>query len=360
MPAPDRDAGSLRIVNLLMLLKELSCKVIFVADDLSSRRPSTHQLREAGIDVLSKPLANSIEEHLQQEGEVYDLVFLSRVNVASKYIHCVRQFAPQALVVFDTIDLHFLRGFRGAKVTGNLHLLRRALQAKKEELTVAQEADCTLVVSPVEKTILEKECPGIKVHIVSLIQPVYGSARPSSEREGIVFIGSFPHHPNVDAMTYFCNDVYPLLKEKIAGVKTTIIGSNPPAWLKKLRTEDFIVTDYVPDVAPYFSRCKLSIAPLRYGAGVKGKVLLSMSYGVPVVASSVAAEGIPVVAGRDILIGDNPDSFSDKVAELYHDESLWRKLSENGLTIVTEHFSFLAAREKLVELFDRLAVKPCE
>ena len=152
-----------------------------------------------------------------------------------------------------------------------------------------------------------------------------------------------------------CRD--PLLKAKLPDVKITIIGSGPPEWLKQAGTGQFIVTDYVSDITPYFNHCRLSIAPLRYGAGVKGKVLLSMGYGVPVVASSIAAEGIPVVNGRDMLIAGTPESFGEAIIELYNNEALWDQMSANGLEIIDRHFSFTAARQALMNLFDRLGLK---
>jgi glycosyltransferase involved in cell wall biosynthesis len=361
MPTPDRDSASLRIVNLLSLLKEMAGKVTFGVGDPPRWRtsdtwqPSIQPLQDTGIDLLEGHTA--IEAHLKQQGQIYDVVMLSQLSVASRYMHVVRQAAPQAAVIFDTTDLHFLRGFRGAKVTGKVNLMRSALLAKRDELAVARQADCTLVVSPVEKTILEEECPGIPVHVVSNIHTAYGSRQPFSERSGIIFVGSFPHHPNIDGMAYFYEGIYPLLKAKLPDVKITIIGSDPPAWLKQARTDHFIVTDYVPDIAPYFDHCRLSIAPLRYGAGVKGKVLLSMGYGVPVVASSIAAEGIPVVNGRDMLIADTPESFGEAIIELYNNEALWDQMSANGLKIIDQHFSFAAARQALVNLLDCLGLK---
>jgi glycosyltransferase involved in cell wall biosynthesis len=235
--------------------------------------------------------------------------------------------------------------------------MRSALLAKRDELAAVRQADCTLVVSPVEQAILEEECPGIPVHVVSNIHTVYGSRQPFSERSGIIFVGSFPHHPNVDGMAYFYEAIYPLLRAKLPDVKITIIGSDPPAWLKQAGTDHLIVTDYVPDIAPYFNQCRLSIAPLRYGAGVKGKVLLSMGYGVPVVASSIAAEGIPVVDGRDMLIADTPDRFGEAIVELYTNKALWDQMSANGLAIIDQYFSFTAARQALMNLFDRLGLE---
>lgn len=358
MPTPDRDSASFRIVSLLAILTKLANKLTFGVGDTPDWRnskdwqPITQPLQDTTVELLEGHAA--IEKHLRQQGKTYDVVILSRLSMASKYIQAVRQYAPQAAVVFDTTDLHFLRGFRGAKVTGKVNLMRSALLAKKDELAIVRQADCTLVVSPVEKEILEQECPGCQVHIVSLIQEMFGSLRPFAERNGIIFVGAFPHHPNIDAMTYFYEGIYPLLKVKLPGVKIMIIGSNPPDWLKKLSTDDFIVTDYVPDIASYFNQCRLSIAPLRYGAGIKGKVLLSLAYGVPVVVSSIAAEGIPLVNGCDTLIADTPETFSDAIVELYENEALWQQMSDNGLEIIAQHYSFAAAQQALLNLFDRL------
>ncbi len=354
MPTPDQDGASLRIVNLLMILKQMAHKLTFgVGDSPSWRNPTSWRpLQDTDMELLDGYA--SVEKHLKQFGKIYDVVILSRLSAASRYLQYVHQCAPQATVIFDTVDLHFLRGYRGAKVTGKVNLLKSALLAKKDELSIAQQADFTLVVSPVEKEILEKECPGIQVHILSLIHTIYGSTRPHSERNGIVFVGAFPHHPNIDAMAYFHEDIYPLLKSKLPETKITIIGSDPPDWLKQLSSDDFAVTDHVPDIASYFNQCKLSIAPLRYGAGIKSKVVLSMGYGVPVIASSIAAEGIPVIDGQDMLITDNPEDFSDKIFELYNNDTLWSQVSENGLQIVAEHFSFSSAKERLIELFNAI------
>ena len=361
MPTPDRDSASLRIVNLLSILEQMAGKLTFGFGDSPGWRnsekwkSSVQPFEDTMIEFLDGHTA--IDVHLQEQGHDYDVVILSRLNVAKQYMQSVRQFAPQAVVVFDTTDLHFLRGFRGAKVTGKVKLMKSALLAKRDELAIAREADCTVVVSPIEKSILEDECPGSSVHIVSNIHIVYGSKQKFSERNGIIFVGSFQHHPNVDGMMYFYENIYPLLKIKMPDVKITIIGSDPPEWLKRAGTDRFIITDYVPDIETYFNHSRLSIAPLRYGAGVKGKVLLSMGYGVPVVATSMAAEGIPVKNGYDMFIEDTPESFSDAILNLYQNEILWDQMSINGLEIISQHFSFDAARQALLNMFDSLGLK---
>ena len=360
MPTPDRDSASLRIVNLLSILDQLADRVTFGAGDSPEWRQSyrwgegSRPFQDTTFELLNGHAA--IEAHLRQQGHHYDAVILSRLSMASRYMQAVRQFAPQAAVVFDTTDLHFLRGYRGAKVTGNINLMKSALLAKIDELSLVRQADCTFVVSPVEKAILEEECPDAQVQIVSNVHKVYGCQRPFSERSGILFIGSFSHHPNVDGMAHFHEEIYPILRAKMPDLKITIIGSHPPDWLKRSSTDNFIVTDYVPDIVPYFNQCKLSIAPLRYGAGVKGKVLLSLSQGVPVVASTTAAEGIPVINGRDILIADSPENFCKSIFKLYSRELLWKKLSANGIEIIDRHFSFVTARMRLIDIFESLGL----
>jgi len=360
MPTPDRDSASLRIVNLLSILEQIAGKLTFGVGDPPGWRNSegwkslAQPFQDKTIEFLEGYTA--IDIHLQEQGHNYNVVILSRLNVAKQYLQSVRQFAPQAVVVFDTTDLHFLREFRGAKVTGKVKLMKSALLAKRDELAIARQADCTVVVSPIEKSILEEECPGHSVHIISNIHTVYGSKQKFSERNGIIFVGSFHHHPNVDGMMYFYENIYPLLKIKMPDIKITIIGSDPPEWLKRAVTDRFIVTDYVPDIEPYFNHCRLSIAPLRYGAGVKGKVLSSMGYGVPVVATSMAAEGIPAENGYHMSIADTPESFSDAILRLYQNEILWDQMSTNGLEIISQHFSFAAARRALLNMFDSLGL----
>lgn len=350
VPTPDRDSGSFRMSNLLQLLSHLRCQVTFAASNLEAQDEYAERLRGIGIEVLSKAVVGSIKEHLQEYGKTYEVVILSRVEAATAHLACVQHYAPQAFIIFDTVDLHFVREYRGAKVTGNMGLLKRALQTKRQELAMAQAADCTLVVSPAEKVILKQECPAAKVQIISNIHEVYAPVVPFANRKDILFIGSFIHHPNIDAVLYFSAEIFPLLKEKIPEIKAYIIGSTPPEPIEKLDSEDMIVTGYIPDVAPYFRGCKLSVAPLRYGAGVKGKVHLSLSYGLPVVASSIATEGMPAKSGWDIIIADNPEAMGQAIFEVYHDEILWNQLSKNGQQLINKHFSFEAAHAKLVEL----------
>ncbi len=351
LPTPDRDSASLRMFNLLQLLREFG-DVTFAADDFASRRSGLNALQNLGVRVVTPPV--SVNEHLERFGNAYDAIFLSRVNVADTYLATARQCAPRARIVFDTTDLVYIRGFRGAKVTRNKNLLQQALEIKAVELAVMRAADITLVVSTAEQEILARDCPEARVRIVSNIHDVYRSTRTFAERHGIVFIGAFPHHPNADAMQFFCNGILPDLRERLGDTKITIVGSQPPEWLQDMHSEHFVVAHRIPDIAPLLNECRVSMAPLRYGSGVKGKVLLSMGYGVPVVGTSIAAEGIPIITRREMLIADDAVSFADALSEVYRDELLWNTLAQKGKEVVANYFSRDVARTALTGLFREL------
>jgi O-antigen biosynthesis protein len=350
MLTPDHDAGSLRMQAILEILTSLRCKVTFVADNLEYRQPYVAQLQQRGIEVLFHPYAGSIAALLAQRSSEFDIVVMSRHYVAVKHLDAVRSFAPRALVVFDTVDLHFLRTERQAELEGSA-LSRAAARAKRdEELALIRKADVTLVVSPFEQALLAELVPDARVMVLSTIHELLPGGKPFAEREGLVFIGGFQHPPNTDAVLWYARQILPRVREALPGVKTYIVGSKVPANVRALATEDFIVTGYVPDITPYFTGCRASIAPLRYGAGVKGKINLAMSYGLPVIATTPSIEGMHLSPGDDVLIGDDPAAFAAAIVRVYQDEVLWQKLADGGRDNIRKHFSREVARTTITRL----------
>jgi GT2 family glycosyltransferase len=348
MLTPDQDSGSQRTQQVLGLLVKLGCKVTFIADNLEYRQPYVTMLQQAGVEVQFHPYARSIAEFLGRHGSEFDVVVIARHYIAAKHIDAVRAFAPKALVVFDTHDLHFLREERLAALERSGSAM--AESSREAELALIRKADVTLVVSPFEKDLLEQLAPEAKVMVLSNIHELRPRAKSFGEREGLVFIGGFRHPPNTDGVLWYAKEVLPKLREKMPGVKTYIVGSDVPPTIKKLAAEDFIVTGYVADIAPYFCGCRVSISPLRYGAGVKGKINLAMSYGVPVVATTLSIEGMHLTPGVDVLTGDDSEAFADAVARVYNDEQLWQVLSEGGRENVRIHFSHEVALSAITRL----------
>jgi len=347
---PDQDSGSLRMLELLEIATSLRCKVTFVADNLEHQQPYVRAMQDRGIEVLFHPYVRSIADLLMKRGREFDVVMLSRHYVAAQHLDTVRRHAPNARVVFDTVDLHFLREERLAAIDGGTAATISAHTKRAEELALIAKADVTVVVSQTEQAMLKLLAPTARVVLVSNVHALSPSVAPWGQRRGIVFIGGFRHPPNVDAMLWYAREVLVHVRERLPGVKTYVIGSDVPTSINALAADDFVVLGHVPDIEPYFSGCRVSIAPLRYGAGVKGKVNLAMSHGLPVVATTVAIEGMHLTDGDDVLVADDPRTFADAVRRAYDDEAVWQRLSDGGRRNIDRYFSRDVARAALCEL----------
>ncbi|WP_201096800.1 glycosyltransferase [Thiocystis minor] len=352
MLTPDQDSGSLRMAGLLEIFLDLGWHVTFVPSNLDFCEPYGPQLQHRGVEVIHTSQTSSIPDFLERRGASFDLVILSRLDVASVFLDAVRRHAPQAWLWFDTVDLHFLREQRAADLRGDPLAREQANQRQHQEIDLMRRTDLTLVVSPVERDLLIMEAPEIRVEILSNIHDPQPTETHFNARDAIVFIGGFNHHPNVDAVLHYVADILPRIRAELGNVPTYIIGSRPPLEVLALDDPDrgLHVVGFIQDVTPYFARARLSIAPLRYGAGVKGKINMSMAYGVPVVATPCAAEGMFLQAGRDILIGEDDQSFADAVTGLYRYQTLWESIARHGLVNIATHFSRQTARATLERL----------
>jgi GT2 family glycosyltransferase/glycosyltransferase involved in cell wall biosynthesis len=350
LPMPDRDSGSLRMYHILTILHDLGHRVIFLPDNLADTPPYTGDLEKRGIEVVHYPYIKSARAYLEAHGLDFDIVILSRCDFARKHIADVRRYAPNSRLIFDTVDLHFLREDREAALTQNLALKESATAKRELEYSLVEKADQTWVVSSIEQELLRAAHPDKSVEVVSNIVSVPGSATPFSLRRDILFIGSFQHPPNTDAVLFFARDIFPRVQQQLPATKFYIVGDKAPPEVIRLADESIIVTGYQPDVRCYFDHIKLSLAPLRFGAGVKGKINQSMGFGVPVVATSLAIEGMDLNDREDVLVADDPESFANAVIQLYRSDDLWDRLSRQGIKKAQESYSVEAARKQLLRL----------
>jgi GT2 family glycosyltransferase len=344
---PDHDSGSLRMFNILKILQRIGYKVTFVPANLQYHEKYTPMMQSLGFECQYVPYVQSVSKYLEDYGQQFDAVILSRADYAERFIDDVRAFCPQAKVLFDTVDLHFLREQREAELNGNTLLAESAAMRKTQELSIARKADVTLVVSPVELELFREEAPDVTVNLLSNIHQSYQTGKPFGERQDILFIGNFEHPPNTDAMIWFLDEVFPLVQDGNSDITLKIVGGHVPQQLQALASKHVDITGFVDDIQPLFDNIRLSIAPLRYGAGVKGKINSSMSYGVPMVVSTIAAEGMNLIHGEDILIADAPEDMAREILRLYDDEGLWQALSESGKRNIEQHFSFAVAEAQL-------------
>jgi GT2 family glycosyltransferase len=350
-PMPDRDSGSLRMLNLLALLREEGCAVSFFADNLLHDGRYTEALQQLGVQVWWNPWIRDVPGWFAEHGAQFDTIVASRHYVASNYLALARRHAPKARFVFDTVDLHFLREQREAEHADDAALARTAQQTRERELELIRDSDLTLVVSPVERELLATEVPGAAVEVLSNVHRVAPVHTGFDQRRDLVFVGGFRHPPNVDAALWMANEIFPLVRAKREDIELHLIGSDVTEAVRELDAFPGVhVHGHVPDLDRYMDGCRIGLAPLRYGAGVKGKVNLSMAHGQPVVATPAAAEGMQLRDGVDVLEAADAQAFADAVLRLYDDRELWETLAAHGVENVERHFSFDAAREALRRL----------
>ncbi len=351
MITPDQDSGSVRLLNMLRILRGAGHHVTFVADNLDGNPRYAAQLTAMGVEVMCHPFVRSVRALLTERGKTLDTIVFCRHYIASQYLHSVRKLAPKARVIFDTVDLHFVREEREAQLTGNASMLRSAASTRARELATVAHSDATLVVSRFEQELLARLLPQARVEIVSNIHQPTAAGGDYASRNGLLFVGGFRHPPNVDAVKWYATEILPHIRKLLPGVVTTIVGSNMPDDIARLAQDGLKILGYVEDTAPLLRAARVSIAPLRFGAGVKGKVNEAMNHGVPVVATACAVEGMKLCDGTDVLVADDPRAFAEAVARVYNDADLWRTLARAGIDNVQANFSPESAAPAIKAIF---------
>jgi GT2 family glycosyltransferase/glycosyltransferase involved in cell wall biosynthesis len=351
-PEPTRDSGSLRLSAMLRLLDEQGWAVSFLPDDGRATEGEIRALGALGVEVLCRPWIPDLPHWLRVHGRELHAVMLCRHTVAGQYASLVRKLAPRARLLFDTVDLHFLREQRAAELSGNASMARQAQASRKSELSLIEQCDVTFVVSPHEQALLATEVPKARVELLSNIHDIYGCRRPYAGRRDLVFIGGFGHPPNADAIRWIAKDILPALRARLPDITVHVIGDIPEAARMELQTPGLQLHGRVPDLGPMLESALASLAPLRFGAGVKGKINMAMSYGLPVVATNTAVEGMQLRPDIDVLVAEQPEAFADAVARLVSNQELWTRLSANGLSNVSRYFSREAAAATLRRVLD--------
>ncbi|MCW3473932.1 glycosyltransferase [Limobrevibacterium gyesilva] len=344
-PRPDQSAGALLALNLIRMLGELAFRVTFVPEsNMAFAEGYTDSLRALGVDVVHFPYCASVNDILETRGDEFDVVVLCRAYIADRYIDRVRKLAPQARIIFNTIDLHFVREMREAELLNDARMIAEAEASRSSELASIAKADATIVVSTHEAAIVRAAVPSARVHVVPLLfeMPERLEAGGPDGRQDIMFVGTYQHPPNRDAAIYFAREIWPLVRERLPQARFLVVGSNLTPDVQALAGDGVEVLGFVEDLDAVLATCRVTVAPLRFGAGLKGKVASSLLAGVPVVASSIAVEGTPLRDGVDVVIADAPAAFADAVVRVYEDPVLWRQLAVAGFDFVRREYSIAA------------------
>ena len=356
IPTPDQDAGSKTMYQYLELFCELGLNVKFMPDDFRYDAIYAQKLENMGIETLyGKYYYNNFKKWIKENAKYFDFVLLSRPDIAVKYMDFIKT-CSKAKVLYYGQDLHYIRELRRYETEKDPVILKESEKWKKIEFSVFNKADLILTPSISEKIIIDNNSSGKKTKVVPPF--FYDNSnlanKDFAERKDILFVGGFNHTPNVDGILWFLREIFPLIIKNIKDVRLIIAGSNPPDILKNMDNgHNIIIKGYVDDkeLKNLYGNARIAIISLRYGAGVKGKTVEAMHYGVPVVSTSFGIEGMPDIQ-QIINPIDDAKQFAAEVIRIYSNESLFKLMSEKETAYIKKHFLKETAKNIFLDILD--------
>ncbi|MGE4480226.1 Hint domain-containing protein [Acidocella sp.] len=360
-PRPERGAGAQAILSHMQALLKLGWHVTFTA---KTNAPLDHaaiaSLEALGIACLAPPAIGSVEEALARQAGQFELIYLHRAPVAAPYMGLLRHYQPRARILYSVADLHHLRLARQGNVQNRPELTRAAARTRRQELAVMAQADAVITHSPAEAAqLIEAGLEAGKLHIVPwAIKPALtGAAKgkppvPASPGpgEGLIFVGNFTHEPNLDGLDWLSEHVLPLLRARQPNMRLVVAGAGIPVDLtRRIAARGVELRGHVPDLAPLYAGARVALAPLRFGAGIKGKILEAWAHGLPCAMTAMAAEGLPRAAGLDSAIAQDARGMADAILALHENAKLRASHVAAGRALLRTHFSQKATMAALAE-----------
>ncbi len=348
VPDPGRDAGSVAILSHMRALTAIGFEVTFVAaSDMDDRGAMDALAERAGVKVCGLPHYYSVEDVLKRQAGLFDAVYLHRISNARKYMMLVRTYQTKARVAYSVADLHHVRLARQGEVERLDALARMSEQLAIEEFTAARQADAVITHSQFEAGLLARRVPPAKVHVVPwAVEPRPGAA-PFSARHGLAMIGHFAHKPNPDSVFWLLRHVMPLVWEKDPTIRCAIVGHGWSDDHLPRRDDRIDVVGPTPDLRDIFDRVRVTVASLRFGAGIKGKVLESFAAGIPCVMSPIAAEGIVLPPLVMELVAGTAQATADAILRYHSDEAANMAAAQAALEMIARDFSEQIVRDSM-------------
>lgn len=357
---PDRAAGDLRLYTLLKLLAELHqvtlCPFNLVEQNQKMGEAATKGYREQLENINIRLGSTDVLTMLRNEQ--FDIVIFELYHYVRRYINFVRFHQPNARVLIDSVDIHFNRFFSKANLTGKPSDFEKAEIEKQQELAAYQQADLIIAVTDEDGQILKKHAPYTKISILPTIHRIPEFITPSPPYNKLLFVGAFNHEPNIDAVLYFCGEIFPLLLEMNSNFTLEVIGPNPPESVSTLQSDKVFIRGFVESLDEYYRKAHISVAPLRFGAGIKGKIGEALSFGLPVVTTQIGAEGFGLSPGENILVTETALGFAESIFKLSQDVQLYQKLSTNGYHFIKANYSEEVTRTRLSKLINQALLIP--
>lgn len=350
IPQPDRDAGSRSIWCILRALVKMGLIVKFWPQNQAYDPEYTDALQQAGIEVIvGDEVRDNFSGWLAANHQRLNYVLLSRPTVAPEFLPLLRK-RSQARILFYGHDVHHARLFREYEVTGSEMTRREAQEFKKLEQSLWRQADVIYYPSSSETEMVRAAVPGVQAQTMPLyFFDVVSRMGGPKKRQGVLFVAGFGHPPNVDAALWLVRTIMPLVRSQVSGqVHLWLVGSNPTEEILRLANADVTVTGYVTDdtLLDFYRTARVAIVPLRFGAGVKGKVLEALHHGLPLVTTPVGVQGLD---GLESVIPFSADEnfLARQISVLLRDDEYWKELSRNQKDYMEGRFSVEAMQHAL-------------
>jgi glycosyltransferase involved in cell wall biosynthesis len=267
-----------------------------------------------------------------------------------KYSGFIEQ-KSKAMLIYDMVDFHYLRLKRKWEQNKNKTLEKKVDKYLNIETHCCKKAKKIITISEDDKEELLKYYSNASkmLTISNIHQHKATRINCFEKRKDLLFVGGFSHTPNVDAVKYLHDEIMPLVWKQDKNIKINIIGSYPTEEVKKLNSEKFNILGFVEDLEPFYRKSRLFVAPLRYGAGVKGKIGQSLEYSLPVITTSIGAEGFDFGKHKDVMVSDDKMQLVDNILNLYTKANLWQSVS-GATSNILEPFSLEETEKKILEV----------
>ncbi|PID48134.1 MAG: hypothetical protein CR967_01215 [Proteobacteria bacterium] len=359
VPEHDKDAGSRTMYQYLIEFVNMGYQVIFVPINFEKLGKYGDNLEQQGIKILYGPKyhQNGFAQWLKNNARNINIFYLLRPNIANKYLELIREHNNKSTIIYNSVDFHYLRLEREYLLTNNCETKRNAAHYKKIEFEIFQKVDLVVTISDYERKVFEREIPNNQIKVIPTY--IYSNQFPLSsnesfyDRKGILFVGGFSHRPNEDGLMWFICNEWEAIKRSIPDIVLNVVGSNVPKDIKRFSIDPQInILGYISDesLENLYNSCRVVIAPLRYGAGVKGKVIEAIAQGVPIVTTDIASEGI---IDKDNVVKNVTirNSFSNSLIELYTNEKLWKNFRLQQIKYANKYYSEKAAKDMIQNIF---------
>ncbi len=363
VPTYDRDAGSKTTFQYLKMFLRKGYVVKFLGDNFLHEEPYTTTLQQMGIEVLyGQDYQAGIWNWLKDHGKDIAVAYLNRPHIAVKYIDFIKE-NTDIKVIYYGHDLHFLREGREFALTGNQEKYQASEYWKSIEMSLMYKAAVSYYPSYIERDAIKAADQELPVKaIVAYVYETFRKHIPQdfAKREGLLFVGGFAHPPNADAVLWFVREVYPLICAQMEAQGQTppdfyVAGSRVTEEITALQQpgNGIIIKGFVSEeeLIRLYDTTRLVVVPLRYGAGVKGKVVEAIYHGAAVVTTSIGSEGI-AQAQEVMAVHDQPQDFAEAVVSLYRQPALCQEISRKTQKYIRTHYSMEAAWETIKEDFE--------